>query len=80
MEFLKKFWPYPFKVEEKNVTSLVVKLIVFIVVCAVVGILIGVLAGIPIIGVIFSIIGSLVELYGFVGIVLCVVKFLGLVK
>ena len=80
MDFLKKLWPTPFKIKEKDVTSFVIQLIIFIVICAVVGFLIGILSGIPIIGIIFSILGSLMELYGLVGIVLCVLKFLNLVK
>ena len=34
----------------------------------------------PIIGIIFSILGSLIGVYNIVGIVLCVLKFLGIVK
>jgi len=80
MDFLKKFWPTPFKIEKKNLTSFVVTLIIFILACAVVGVLIGVLARFPIIGIIFSIIGALFELYGAVGIVLCILKFIGVVE
>lgn len=80
MDLLKKVWPTPFKIKEKDVVSFVVQLIIFVVICAVVGFLIGILAGIPIIGIIFSILGGLMELYGFVGIVLCILKFLDLVK
>lgn len=79
MDFLKKYWPTPFKIEKMNVVSFLVQLIIFIVVCAVVGWLIGVLASIPVIGIIFSIIGGLVELYGLIGIILCVLKFVGIV-
>ena len=80
MDFLKKFWPTPFKIKDKDVASFVIQLIIFIVVCAVVGFLIGILASLPIIGIIFSLIGGLVELYGFIGIILCILKFLGMVK
>ena len=80
MDFLKKFWPTPFKIEEKNIVSLLIQLLIFIVICAVVGWLIGLLARIPILGVIFGLLGSLMEIYGAVGIVLCILKFLGLVK
>ncbi|MBQ5320995.1 MAG: hypothetical protein J6K88_02865 [Oscillospiraceae bacterium] len=80
MDSLKKIWPMPFKIEEKNVKSFIINLLIFIVICAVVGWLIGILAGIPIIGIVFSIVGAVVELYGFVGIVLCILKFLGIVK
>lgn len=80
MDFLKKFWPTPFKIKDKDVASFVIQLILFIVICAVVGFLIGILASLPIIGIIFSLIGGLVELYGFIGIILCILKFLGMVK
>ncbi|MBQ7383214.1 MAG: hypothetical protein IJV72_00290 [Clostridia bacterium] len=80
MDFLKKLWPTCFKVKEKDVASLVVQLIIFILVCAVVGLLIGILAKLPIIGIIFSIVGSLVELYGLVGIVLCILNFFNVLK
>ena len=80
MDLLRKFWPTPFKIKAKDVVSFVVQLIIFIVVCAVGGILIGLLAGIPIVGIIFSILGGLLDLYGLIGIVLCVLVFLDIVK
>ena len=80
MEYLKKFWPTPFQIKEKDVKSFLIQLIIFIVVCAVVGILIGILAGIPIIGIIFGLVGSLMGIYSLVGIVLCILVFLGNVK
>lgn len=80
MDMLKKIWPTPFKIAEKDATSFIVQLIIFIVVCAIAGILIGILANIPVIGIIFSVLGSLIELYSFIGIILCIVKFLGVIK
>lgn len=80
MDLIKKVWPTPFKIKEKDLVSFIVQLIIFVVVCAVVGFLIGILAALPIIGLIFSLIGGLVELYGFIGIILCILKFLGIVK
>ncbi len=80
MGLLKSLWPTPFKVKEKDVVSLIVQLIIFVIICAVIVFLIGILDGIPIIGFIFIIIGSLMELYGFIGILLCIFKFFGLVK
>ncbi len=79
MGLLKMLWPTPFKIQKGNVVSLVIQLVIFVVLCALVGWLIGVLAGTPIIGVIFSIVGGLMELYGLIGIILCVLKFLGMV-
>lgn len=71
MDFLKKVWPTPFKIEKGNLSSFLVRLIVLVVVCAVIGILIGVLARIPVVGILFGLVGSLVELYSIVGVVLC---------
>ncbi len=80
MDLLKKIWPTPFKVEKGNIVSLLIQLVIFLVICALVGWLIGLLAGIPVIGIIFSLLGSLMEIYGLVGIVLCILKFLDIVK
>lgn len=80
MDMLRKLWPTPFKIEEKDAVSFIVQLIVFVAVCAVVGFLIGIFAKLPIIGILFGIAGAAFEVYGFIGIILCVLKFLGLVK
>lgn len=77
MNLIKQVWPTPFKIKEKDVASLVIQLVIFLVICALIGWLIGLLAGIPVIGILFSIIGVVVEIYGLVGIVLCVLKFIG---
>lgn len=80
MDTLKKIWPTPFKIQANNVVSFVKQLVIFLVVCAIVGALIGILVKIPIIGIIFGIIGSLLEIYSFVGIILCILKFLDIAK
>ncbi len=80
MDFLKTLWPTPFKIKPKNLASFLVQLIIFIVIVAVVGLLIGLLAGIPIIGIVFSIVGSLIGIYNIVGIVLCILVFLDVIK
>ena len=80
MDLLKTIWPIPFQVKEKSLGSLIWRLIVFLVVTALVGVLIGILAGFPIIGIVFSIAGSLIGVYNVVGIVLCILKFLGTIK
>lgn len=79
MDFVKKLWPTPFKIKKGNLASFLIQLIIFIVIVAVVGWLIGLLAGLPIIGIIFSLVGSLIGIYNIVGIVLCVLRFLGTV-
>lgn len=80
MDFLKTLWPTPFKIREKNLVSFLIQLIIFLVICAVIGWLIGLLSAIPVVGIVFILIGSLMEIYSIVGIVLCVLKFLGLLK
>ena len=80
MDILRKYWPTPFKVQKGDIASLIIQLLIFIVICAVIGWLIGLLAGIPVIGIVFSLVGALFEIYGLVGIVLCVLKFLDIVK
>jgi hypothetical protein len=80
MDFLKTLWPTPFKVKEKDLVSLLIQLIIFHVICAVVGWLIAILAKFPIIGIVFALVGSLMEIYSIVGIVLCVLKFLAVLK
>ena len=80
IDYLKMIWPTPFKVQEKDVVSLVIQLVIFLVLCTVGGILIGLLAGLPVVGFIFVILGSLLDIYGLVGIILAVLKFLGMVK
>lgn len=77
MEQLQKLFPIPYKVEKGDLTNFLIILIAFVVVCALFGVLIGLLSHIPVFGVIFTIIGSLVDLYGLVGIVLCILRFIG---
>ncbi len=80
MDMLKTFWPFAFKVKEKDVPSFVIALIIFVLICGIIGALIGVLAGIPIIGLIFKIVGVVLEAYGAVGIVLSILAFIGKLK
>ena len=75
MELLKKIWSTPFKVKSKDIVSLIVQLVIFLVICVVIGWVIGLLAKIPVLGVIFGLVGGLMEIYGLVGIVLCILKF-----
>ena len=78
MDMLKKFFPYSFDV--KDLGNLIVKIIVYVVIGAVAGILIGLLAGIPIVGILFSIAGSLVDLYVVIGIILAILVFCKILK
>lgn len=80
MDFIKKLWPTPFKIKKGDIASLLIQVIIFLVVCAVLGWLIALFAKIPIIGIVFGLLGSLMEVYSFVGLVLCVLKFLDIIK
>lgn len=78
MDSLKKFFPHAFKATE--VKSLVITLLIYVLIDFVCGLVIGLLAKLPIIGVIFSILSSVVGLYALVGIVLSILVFAKVVK
>lgn len=78
MDLLKKLFPFSFVA--KDVQPLVISIIVYLVADIVLGVLIGLLASLPIIGVIFTIVGSLLGLYVTVGLVLTVLYFAKVIK
>lgn len=78
MDMLKKFFPNAFKATETK--PFVIALITYVLVDIVCGVVIGLLAKLPIVGIIFSLLGSLVGLYAFVGIVLSILVFVKVVK
>ena len=80
MNLIKTIWPTPFKITPKDLKSFLVQLIIFVIVVIVVSILIGILSKLPLIGWIFSIAGGLIDLYATVGIILCILKFLDVLK
>ena len=80
MDFLRQWWPTPFKIKKANLVSFIVQLLIFVLICAVIGWLMGILGKIAIVGFIFRIIGWFMEIYGFVGIILCIGKFLGIIE
>jgi hypothetical protein len=80
MDFLKTLWPTPFKIKPKDVTSFIVQLIIFALIIIVASILIGVLRAIPIVGWVFGIVGGLIDLYSLIGVILCICKFLDVLK
>ena len=77
MDFIKKIWPTAFQVTKSDVKSFVIQLLLFIVVCGVAGWLVGLLGFIPIIGWIFGLVRWIIGVYGLVGVVLCILVFLG---
>lgn len=78
MEMAKKFFSQAFKATELK--DLIIAIIIYIVIGAVGGAVIGLLAQIPILGIIFTIVGSLVDLYALIGIILSILVFLKVVK
>ncbi|MBQ8830557.1 MAG: hypothetical protein IJ017_03045 [Oscillospiraceae bacterium] len=78
MATLKKFFPNAFKA--KDLKAFIVALIVYVLIDVVCGFVIGLLAKIPIIGILFSILGSLVGLYALIGIVLSILVFVKVIK
>lgn len=78
MDALKKFFPYSFGA--KSVVNMLVKILLYIIVGAIIGAVIGIFGKIPLIGILASIVGWIVELYVFVGVVLTILNFLKIVK
>ena len=78
MNIIKKIWPTPFKIKSGSISSLLIRLILFLVGVTISCVLLSILSAIPIVGIIFTIIGSLMGLYTLVGCVLCVLVFLGI--
>lgn len=77
MAQLKKFFPFSFGIAD--VTKLVINIIIYIVIAAVGGLILALLSSIPIVGWLFSILGGLIDLYAFIGIVLAVLSYLKVV-
>ena len=80
MEMLQKVFPYSLNVKEKDVASLVVSIIIYLALALVVGIAIWIVGLIPILNILGGILGTIVELYCLVGIILAVLKYLNVLK
>ena len=78
MDMLKKFFPHAFKATE--LTPFIVSLVIYALIDIVRGVVIGILAKIPLIGIIFSLVGAVVGLYALVGIILSILVFVKVVK
>ncbi len=79
MDLLKMIWPTAFMVKEKDVATLVIHIVIFLVASIVVGAVMSFLMWIPLVNIIFGLIGSLVGLYCLVGIILSILKFVNIV-
>ncbi len=78
MDKLKKFFPFAFKATE--VKPFIVSLVIYALIDIVCGIILGLLAKIPIIGILFSLLGTVIGLYALAGIVLSILVFLKVIK
>lgn len=75
MEKLEPYFPLNKSVKSGEVQSLVVAIVIYVVIAAVLGVLLGFLSGIPVLGIIFSIVSTLVWIYEVVGIILAILTF-----
>jgi len=73
MDVLKKVFPFSFK--SNDLTGFIVALIFYVIICGICGAIIGFLTKIPLLGIIFSILGSVLGIYGLIGIILSVLVF-----
>ena len=80
MKLVKTIWPMPFNVKKGNILSFILWLVIFLVVTALVGWVMSLLSGVPIVGLIFRILGSLIGIYNLVGVILCITCLLGVTK
>lgn len=79
MDLLKKIFPVSFKYAD-SIVSLIIGILIYLVGGAIAGTLIGWLGGLPVIGFVFSIVGSVLGIYVVAGIVIQVLKFLKILK
>lgn len=78
MDMLKKLFPHAFKATQLK--SFIVTLIVYFLIDVVCGFVIGLLASLPLIGIVFSLLGSAVGLYALVGVILSILVFIKVLK
>lgn len=80
MDVLKKFFPFSFSVKKDDIVSLIINILIHLGAGAVLGWIFGLLAHIPLVGFIFGLVGGLVGLYLFVGIVIMVLDYFNVLK
>ena len=78
MELLKQLWPFSF--QTKNVSDLIIKVVLHVIFAALFSILVGVLSKVVVINVIMAIIGTLADIYLFVGLVLLFLNYFKVIK
>lgn len=78
MATIKKLFPLSFKTA--NIKELLITLLIYIVADFVCGLVIGLLGHLPLIGILFGLIGWIAGIYFFVGIIIAILNFLGVFK
>ena len=73
VDLLKKFYPNAFKSKELN--SFIIALVIYVLIDVICGFVIGFLVKVPLVGIIFSILGSVIGLYALIGIILSILVF-----
>ncbi len=76
MDKILPLFPLNAKVNKEDVMSLVITIVMYVVAAVIFGLVIGLLGSIPVIGILFKIIGLLAEIYVIAGIILSVYTFL----
>lgn len=78
MDLIKQLWPFSF--QTKNLSDLIIKVVLHVIFAALFSILIGVLSKVVVINVIMAIIGTLADIYLFVGLVLLFLNYFKVIK
>jgi hypothetical protein len=78
MELLQRIFPLSFG--KKDLAGLIITILIYLVVGAVLGAVVALLTKIPIIGFIFALIGSLIGIYIFAGLVILILVYLNLLR
>lgn len=78
MDILKKLFPVSFNAKEKE--PFIISLIIYVVLAVVGGLVLGFLSGIPVVGIIVSIVGGILDLYALIGIVLAILVFVKVIE
>ncbi len=78
MDIIKKVFPDAFR--SKDVNSFIVTLVIYGVIAILSGIVFGLLAKLPIIGILFSLVGAVVGLYVLVGVILAILVFVKVIQ
>ncbi|MBO5869859.1 MAG: hypothetical protein J6Q89_03825 [Clostridia bacterium] len=79
MGLLKTLWPYAFN-QKKDIAALIISIVLQLVAAIIVGFIITILAKIPIVNIIVGLVGGLIDLYFFVGIVLTLLNYFKILK